>query len=173
MILPLALILCFMLGCQRGEEVVEEPVVDVEADVQAIKSLIYEWYKAYYVGDVDKLVSLYTEDAIRMGHDEPTLVGKEAIQATFKREMEQYDMQVDDDVEIDDRAEEVRVSGDLGMARGVDITITPSEGAEPIKSIVRWVAIYERQADGTWEIVCEIWNNYIQLTTSQEKEQQD
>ena len=64
----------------------------------------------------------------------------------------------------------MRVSGDMGMARGVDITITPQEGAESTKSTVRWVAIYERQADRTWKIVCEIWNKYNQIITSPEKQ---
>ena len=170
MVIPLVFLLCFTFSCQQSEELAEEPVVDVEADVAAIKSLLDEWYKAYDVRDIDKLLSFYTEDAIRMGHNEPSQVGKMAIQAALGRQMEHYDSQVDDDVEIDDRAEEVRVSGDLGMARGVDITITPQEGAESTKSTVRWVAIYECQADRTWKIVCEIWNKYNQIITSPEKQ---
>jgi proline iminopeptidase len=34
MVLPLVLLLCFTFGCQKGEEVAEEPVVDVEADIE-------------------------------------------------------------------------------------------------------------------------------------------
>ena len=35
MILPLVILLCFTFGCQKGEKVAEEPVVDVEADKEA------------------------------------------------------------------------------------------------------------------------------------------
>ena len=165
-VIPLVILLCFTFGCQQGEEVAEEPAVDVEADIAAIKGLLDDWYAAYNAGDSDKIVSLYTEDAMIMEPDEPTQVGKEAILASFKQGMEQYDMQVDESI-----VEDVRVSGDLGMARGIDIgTITPKEGGDPIKFNVRWVAIYERQADGTWKTICEISNNNIQVTTSPEKE---
>ena len=170
-ILSLALILCLMVGCQRSEEVAEEPAVDVEVDKEAIRGLLDDFYEAHYAGDIDTLVSFYTEDAMRIAPDMPLQVGKEAIKKYFEREMKQYDMQVNDDFDYvdDDRVEEVLVSGDLGMARGADIiTATPKEGGESSKSIVRWVAIYERQADGTWKIVCEIWNDYKPLLEEQD-----
>ena len=111
MIIPLVVLLCFALSCQQGEELAEEPVVDVEADTAGIRGMLDDWYAAYNTGDIDKIVSLYTEGAMIMGQDEPAKVGKEAILASFKQEMEQYDMQVDEGI-----VEDVRVSGDLGMA---------------------------------------------------------
>ena len=35
MVIPLVFLLCFVVGCQQDEEVIEEPVADVEADIQA------------------------------------------------------------------------------------------------------------------------------------------
>jgi uncharacterized protein (TIGR02246 family) len=165
MILSLVLVLCFTYTCQKGKD-----IIDVEADIAAVKSLVDEWYSAYYARDIDKILSFYTEDAIRMGHNEPKQVGKKAIQASLEEQMDKYDSQVDDDAVIDDRAEDVRVSGNLGIARGVDVTISPQEGTESMKSTVRWVATFERQADNTWKIVWEIWNKYTQIIISPEKE---
>jgi uncharacterized protein (TIGR02246 family) len=163
------LLIFLPVSCQRVEKERDQSMVNVDDDVQAIKSLINEWYEAYYVRDVDRLLSFYTEDAMRIGDNAPTLVGKEAIGAAFRQEMAQYDMQDEDDSEIDDKVEDVHVSGDLGAARGVDITITPKEGGASSKSIVRWVTIYERQADGTRRIMWEIWNKFDQSFPSSEK----
>jgi len=165
MILSLALVLCFTFTRRSGED-----KNDAEADIAAIKNLVDEWYSAFYTRDVDKLLSFYKDDAIRMGSDEPKLVGKAAIKDAFERQMKKiYDAPVDDDLEIDDRAEEVLVSGDLGVARGVDITIYPQEGGESKKSTVRWVTTFQRQADGTWKIVWEIWNKYTRIITTPKK----
>jgi len=42
MIIPLVILLCFAFGCQKGEEVAEEPAVDVEAREEVIKPLNVE-----------------------------------------------------------------------------------------------------------------------------------
>jgi len=36
--IPLVLLLCFTFSCQKSEEVAEEPVVDVEAEKEAIRN---------------------------------------------------------------------------------------------------------------------------------------
>lgn len=166
MILPLVFLLCFAFSCKQSEQPTEEPAVDAEADVAAIRALLDEWYAAYNSGDADKLVSLYSDDALIMGYGEPTQVGKEAILASFKEGFEKYDLHVDNGI-----IEDVRVSGDLGMARGTDYgTMTPKDGGEPIKGNVRWVAVYERQADGTWKTICEISNKNVLPESQQEEE---
>ncbi|NIM59869.1 MAG: hypothetical protein GTO16_13160, partial [Candidatus Aminicenantes bacterium] len=45
-VIPLVILLCFTFGCQQGEEVAEEPVVDVEADIAALKKIEEEWTAA-------------------------------------------------------------------------------------------------------------------------------
>jgi hypothetical protein len=37
MVIPLVILLCFTFSCQKGEEVAEEPVVDISADIEACK----------------------------------------------------------------------------------------------------------------------------------------
>jgi hypothetical protein len=38
MVFPLVFLICFTFSCQQSEEVAEEPAVDVETDVAAIKA---------------------------------------------------------------------------------------------------------------------------------------
>jgi ketosteroid isomerase-like protein len=71
--------------------------------------------------------------------------------------MEQYDLLTEEGV-----VQDVRVSGDLGFARGMDTgTASPKDGGDPIEVNTKWVAIYERQADGSWLCICEIGNSNL------------
>ena len=84
MIIPLVFLLCFTFGCQQGEEVAEEPAVDISVDIEANKNLIDAWDKAHNSGDIEGLMSLYTDDAVRIPPNKPALVGKEAIRSLFQ-----------------------------------------------------------------------------------------
>jgi len=156
MVIPLVILLCFTFSCQKGEEVAEEPAVDVEADVEALKNMVDEWMALYNAGDFERLVSFYyAEDAVVMPPNQPILEGREAILANFKKSREQFDEHCDSSV-----TEDVLVYGDLAVARGTDTgTNTPKVGGEPIKYNIKWVIAFERQSDGTWKFVYEIWND--------------
>ncbi len=168
MILPLAFLLCFTFSCQQGEEVAEEPVVDVGAEIAAIKALNDEWLALYNAGDFDTLVSIfYAENAVQMSPNTPILEGKEAILSSLKKSREESEEHCESSV-----TEDVLVYGDLAVARGTDTgTTTPRDGGEPAKYNIKWVIAYERQSDGTWKCVYEIWNDNNPLPPpSQEKE---
>ncbi len=167
-IIPLVILLCFTFSCQKqGEEVAEEPVVDVEADIRAIKALLDEFDVSLNAGDAERLVSLiYAEDAVRMPPNEPMLKGKAAILARFKKEAEQYTLQ------IDDVPEDVQVDGDLAFMRGtITGTVTPKAGGEPVQVKGKWMSVRKRQVDGSWKVICDIYNSDdLPLPTSPEKE---
>ena len=164
MIIPLVILLCFTFSCQAYEE---KPAVDITADIEALKNMVDEWMALYNAGDFERLVSFYyAEDAVTMPDNEPILEGREAILSGFKKDNEMNDSsQVDSSI-----TEDVRVSGDLAMVRGVDIGInTPKGGGEPIKYNQKWVGIFERQPDGTWKCIIGIGNSNLPLPTQPEK----
>ncbi len=168
MVVPLIVLLCLTFGCQRQvKEVSEEPAVDVEADVAAIKALNDEWVQLYNAGDFDGLMSIfYTENSILMSPNESIRKGKEAILLLYQKASELDDEHVDSSV-----VEDVRVSGDLAVARGTDIgTTTPKVGGESIRFNIKWVIAYERQSDGTWKCVYEIWNDNDPIPAPPEQE---
>jgi ketosteroid isomerase-like protein len=53
------------------------------------------------------------------------------------------------------------VAGDLGYQRGAfDITLTPKkEGVRPIRSVGKYIHIYQRQPDGRWLMIRDIFND--------------
>jgi uncharacterized protein (TIGR02246 family) len=165
MTLPLALVLCFSFGCQQGEEVAEEPSVDVAGDIEANKNLNDAWDEAYNVGDIDRLLSLYTDDAVRIPPNEPALIGKEEIRSNFQQIIDQFTE------ENDSTVVDVKIGGDLAFVRGnwTDIQ-TPKAGGEALNLNGNFVVINQKQLDGSWKTICEIWSNEQLIYPTLEKE---
>ncbi len=63
MILPLVLVLCFAYGCQQGEEVAEEPVVDVEAERANIQKVFDQYAEAWKTSNIDLFSEIFSHDA--------------------------------------------------------------------------------------------------------------
>ncbi len=153
-IIPLVILLCFTFGCQQGEEVAEKSTVDVEADVEAIKKITDDFNAAINAGNIDKLVSLYTDDAVRIPPNKPALVGKEAIRRLFQEQLDQFTVQ-NEGVIVD-----LKVSGDLAFVRGSWTSInTPKTGGEPLKYNGSFVSVIQKQPEGSWKVICNIWSN--------------
>jgi hypothetical protein len=61
MILPLVCLLCFTFGCQKAEEVSEEPTVDVVANIEAIRSMSQEISRTWNENDFEGYMALMDE----------------------------------------------------------------------------------------------------------------
>ena len=154
LVISLCFLLCFTFSCQQGEEVAEEPAVDVEADKEAIKKITDDFNAAINAGNIDKLVSLYTDDAVRIPPNKPALVGKEAIRSLFQEQLDQFTVQ-NEGVIVD-----LKVSGDLAFVRGSWTSInTPKTGGEPLKYNGSFVSVIQKQPEGSWKVICNIWSN--------------
>jgi uncharacterized protein (TIGR02246 family) len=154
MIIPLVFLLCFTFGCQQGEEVAEEPVVDVEADIQVIKGLVREWTEAFNAGDIDKLISFYTDNSFRIPANQAPIIGKEAIRDNFQQLFDQYTSEQNSEV-LD-----VIVCGDHAFVRGTWAnTLTIKATGESLKINGNWVDLDQKQPDGSWKIIWSFWSN--------------
>ena len=127
--------------------------IDTEADIEAIKNLTEEYDAIINSGDLDSLVSLYTDDAVRMSPNMPALVGKDAIRSVMQSSFEKYT------IDLKKTIEEVIVCDDLAFVRGTStVTFTPKVGGEPIRHTGKWVTFNKRQPDGSWRIYRHIYN---------------
>jgi ketosteroid isomerase-like protein len=61
-IIPLVILLFFTLSCQQAEEPVEEPVIDIEAEKQAVEKATYDFFNAAFAHDYQGIRDLCTED---------------------------------------------------------------------------------------------------------------
>jgi ketosteroid isomerase-like protein len=150
----LTILLCLTFGCQQGNNAVEEAVVDVEADKEAI----YAWYdqktEITNAGDFDGLKILFDEDVIFMPPDDPLFKGWE--------EYRQWAQPYFDEFDIEEKIayEEVGVFGDWAFIRtSYTIESTPKAGGESTIGNGKAIWLFKRQADGTWKGTHCIWNS--------------
>jgi len=151
------LLLSIATSCQKQDrETKAKPGEGVEADVAAIKALYAEFVVLYNAEDFQKLVSIfYMEDAVLMSPNAPAIRTKEAILQSYQKSRVSNIEHIDATV-----VEDVRVCGDLAFASGTDTgTTTPRSGGEPVPYSVKWLYVFERQSDGAWKCLYEMWND--------------
>ncbi|MBZ5495771.1 MAG: SgcJ/EcaC family oxidoreductase [Acidobacteriia bacterium] len=136
--------------------------VNDPADIQAIKDTGSAWDKAYNAGNTEALASgYYTDDAVTMDPYQPPNVGKEAIRSALQKAFDQFS---DEGRSV---VEDVRVSGDLAVARGT------TEGKSSLKAggysaqfKSKWITAFQRQPDGSWKAFCDIYNSDLPIADS-------
>lgn len=122
---------------------------DVATDKQALEKLSSEDWDAYVMaGDVEGMVESYTDDALRIGEG-AILRGKEEIRSYLT-----FLTQTGTPIEIENKVEDIRISGDLAVVRGsFEGVFTPKEEGKQIHEKGVWVDVSERQEDGSWKMV--------------------
>jgi len=119
-----------------------------------IRKLVGEDYdKAMNAGDVSAKMRLYTADAVLMPPEGSAVSGQQAIrvwhEANFKKETSQGVSKVD----------EIQIFGQWGFARGTySGTVTSRAGGQRSSISEKGLVVVRRQADGSWKIACDIWN---------------
>lgn len=136
--------------------------IDTAADEEAQRQLGVVWDNAANSGDWDTLVSLYVDEPLRMDPDAPIVVGKDAMRQVFQAYRDQAE------AEYTNTVVDVRVAGDLAVVRGTFTgSVAPRDGSAAYSDSGDWVSVRERQADGSWKIVYDIWNRDAPVPTSQ------
>ncbi len=136
--------------------------VNAPADVQAIKDMESAWDKAWNAGNADAAaLGFYSTDAVRLEPNQPALVGRDAIRASLQKYLEQF---TEEDRSV---TEDVRVSGDLAVARGTfEGKANLKAGGYSAQFKAKWVVAFQRQADGSWKGIWDIWNSDLPLADS-------
>jgi len=166
MVLPMVLLLCFTFSCQKAEEVVEEPVVDVEADTEAIRDWVNGNYAAADSGDLESYLNFWAEDVIWMPPNAPIMQGKSTIRGYVQPFFEQ--LTIHHEISI----EEIKVAEDFAFTRlNSKEKYTPKTGeGEPMELNVKAIFLLQRMPDGTWLCTHGIWNSNDPLPTLKENQ---
>jgi uncharacterized protein (TIGR02246 family) len=138
-IVLVALALAFATACAHK---VNDP-----ADIQAVTQTVEDFAKAFNAGDAEGLVAMMTDKTVYADNHFPVATGKAAIQQMYAAIFGQFS------AEFAAPVEEVRVAGDVAVARGTwTITLTPkTQGLAPATDGGSWMALSTRQADGSWK----------------------
>ena len=153
LVIPLVFLLCFAFSCQWAEEVAEESVVDVGADIEAIKSVINQLSYAHDSGDLDSFLATHTEDVIFMPPGEESLYSKTAVRERFTPMFEFFNLKIAPSID------EVEVSGDLAFVRySYSLQVIPKTEGEMMELNGKVIFVLTRQSDSSWKITHYISN---------------
>lgn len=125
------------------------------ADETALKKLDDEWSKAAGSRDVEKTISYYSDDAVLMPPNIPTLTGKEPIRTLWKSMLESPAFSGGW------KATKVEVarSGDLAYVSGNYEFNEKDESGKPITDKGKYLEVWRKQADGSWKCVADMFSS--------------
>ena len=127
-----------------------------EADAQALRQgEVAAFVKDWGGKDVDRIAAHYTEDGNLIVPDSPTMTGKDVIAKTMRVVVADPNWSLAmEPVQV-----EVSRGGDLGYTRGTYVlTATDPVHKKVAKEKGRFIAIFRKQADGSWKAVEDINN---------------
>ncbi len=137
-------------ACQPAAEAPAAPAALSEQDMATIRGMLDNYGPNTTAQDWATLVTYYADDAVRMPPDEPMYQGKDAMMAQLEALPAVTNLTLTPQL-IDGQ-------GNLAYARGTyTFDVGPADG-ELVNMVGKWQAIYERQADGSWLCVSDIWN---------------
>ncbi|MFI5279995.1 MAG: YybH family protein [Gemmatimonadales bacterium] len=143
----LAVLACTLSACK--------PQQIPQADIDAVKAADATYGTTLSSGNVDAVVALYTSDAVVLPSGQPMATGTDAIKAMLNGMMSTMRFNL--------RLTPGTVSGRGDMAYVVGTfhftaTMKDTTQAAPPPSDGKYVEVLMRQADGSWKLAVDIWN---------------
>lgn len=143
---------CAQPPAQEATDTAVTPA-DAEAVGEAIRAHVDQFVSAWNTADFATIGPTIAEDAVLMAPDGPVVQGRDAILAVMG---EGYDPAL---AQQSATVDEVVMIGDYAYGRGTwNVDPTPEAGAEAPSANGKWSLIYERGADGGWQIWRWMWN---------------
>ena len=140
-----ALLLLLGLGLSN------QAVADEAKDIAAIEQVAQRWIELYTAGDLDRLMTLYTQDAVVALHGRPAMRGVEQIRNFFAPGMGKSRVTFEIDIE------EIQVHGDTAhLLSKYYLTSEPKAGGDTYRDAGRSLLIYKRNADNEWKLYLDI-----------------
>lgn len=147
-------VLLLAAGCAPDHAGEDPRGEDVTAAVEGVWD---EYASSLMAGDIDRWLSLWTEDGIQMPPDEAPVVGKERIRERNQAVADRFTV---DDMEIQNT--EVVTTGDWAYARGTyTARLLPRGEGAPINVDGKYMSILRRHPDGSWRIHRDIFNSNV------------
>ncbi|HKP81060.1 MAG TPA: DUF4440 domain-containing protein [Pyrinomonadaceae bacterium] len=124
-------------------------------DEATLRKLDDEWSRAVGSRDVEKTISYYTDDAVVMPPNIPTLTGKEPIRSLWNSMLDSPSFAGGW------KATKVEVarSGDLAYVSGNYEFTEKDDSGKPITDKGKYLEVWRKQADGNWKCVADMFNS--------------
>jgi uncharacterized protein (TIGR02246 family) len=142
-------------GCSNAPAPAPPP--DTRADdVKAVIAIEEAWSKDAATKDADKWAGYFADDASGLYPGGPTVSGKAAIKAGIA------EVFADPKFALTFQSTRAMASkgGDMVYSQGTySMTMTNPKTKKPMTDKGKYLAIYTKQADGTWKVVADTFNS--------------
>ena len=134
------------------------------SDEATLRKLDDEWSKAAGSRDVEKTISYYSDDAVVMPPNIPTMTGKESIRSLWKSLLSPT-------FEGGWKANkgEVARSGELAYITGAYEFTEKDDSGKPITDKGKYLEIWKKQADGNWKCVADMFSSDLPTVAPAQK----
>jgi uncharacterized protein (TIGR02246 family) len=116
-----------------------------------------EWGEAFRSGEISDTMAFLAPNAVLIPPNHPALIGTDAIEAWARGMFEALTIQ---DIEIS--VDEVRIADGWAVSHG-QWHMTMAAGDNIMSDTTRYVVVWERQTDGSWKVVHDVWNSSLPL----------
>ena len=129
--------------------------LDLEAEKATLIQVSRDWAASLGSGDLDRIVSYWSDDAVLMPPDEPAIVGRSNIKAYVNGMMAIPGFSITWEPE----QAMISASGDMGyLIERSSASFSDSTGAR-VTQLAKAVTIWRKDAQGQWKCVVDTWNS--------------
>jgi ketosteroid isomerase-like protein len=132
------------------EKILTQPkATSTLGDEAAIISLLDEVVQCFSTGDIDRAISLHTDNVVLMESNMPLIEGKEAMRkffSNFFKELKNRKAVV----ELDFSIAEMEIILPRAFVRGHVVLTKTENGMAPVQTRGKFFCLFAKQADGRW-----------------------
>jgi len=147
-------ILSLVLLIWTGTSFSKEESTDAKAAIIAAND---GYVQAIIAGDLDTLMTFYTQDAVLLPPLSPPVIGRNAVRANWAEAFEQFIF-----VEAVSVFDEIVVLGNWAYGRGrYEGRNTLLNGSGEFEENLNFSGLWHRDAEGSWKIARDMWNDSV------------
>ena len=120
-----------------------------------IQSVTEEFLKAWNNGDAEGCANTYSEEALYMTPEFPSIQGREAIKKSFEEEVPKNI----GEMKITEKVQEVIYFGDWATMQGLGNVAIQKTDSTMENISFKWVMLSKKNPQGKWESVWDIYND--------------
>lgn len=139
--------------CPSFEAVLSQQSADEQKSIDALAQISRHFSAAYMKGDAEKMVSLYTDDAVIFPGNSDLIRGKEAIRKYWTlapgRTITHHMI----------TAVEIKITGDFAYDYGYYEISGRNNGEAWGPNYGKYLIVWKRGSDGAWKMHLDMWNS--------------
>jgi ketosteroid isomerase-like protein len=139
-------VICLQAACTSTSD---------DTDIAALNRLQRQVDSAITAADIDRYLTLLSDEAVLMPPNGAPIVGKSAIRSWNESMANQFRIASYSSVD-----HELIVAGDWAFRRAsFDWTVVPVRGGQTLRDSGKYLIVYRRHPDGSWWVARDIWNS--------------